>query len=73
MIAIKTLFHKCIRYCRRRKVFVDSETQTSIGDTNNLKLDIAEYSDDFESSTSPIPSPKKRRIASAIRVDVENL
>ena len=47
----------------RTRVFVrqtnDASTQTTYIDDKVLKIDV--YSSDFESSTSPYPSPKRKR------------
>ena len=55
-ILVNLLLCKCCK--RKSRVYAsktkDMETQTEVS------IDIEIYSEDFESSTSPLPSPKKR-------------
>ena len=52
-MTIISIIKKCL--CRKKmKVYAAKETQTT---ETQIEIDI--YTDDFESSTSPVPSPKK--------------
>ena len=54
-MVIVSIIKKCLCCRKSLKVYAAKETQTT-----ETQVEIDVYTDDFESSTSPVPSPNKK-------------